>query len=172
MEDQTMTLRRGRATHTLAVVCLLAMLAAASGCAMLQMKLREPGQKNKGFPEDVAYEYNCEKRPLPWFQVEQNEVLPDKLTPGEEFNHRMSYVMCPQDVTDVVSGTMYTRILFRGKPVLQEKQKHDLLPGRWVLDAFVTLPNDLKPGIYALQAEFKSKKGNFEAKSTFLVESD
>ena len=37
---------------------------------------------------------------------------------------------------------------------------------------FITLPGDAKPGIYALQSLFKSGKGGFEAKSTFLVEGD
>ncbi len=98
-------------SNTLSRASLLALVLAASllsGCAMLQYKLRAPGQFNKGFPEEVALEYDCDKRPLPWFQVEATQLLPEKMSAGDQFNHRLEYVMV--SLTDssrsaVVDGT-------------------------------------------------------------------
>ena len=118
-------------SNALSRASLLALVLAVSlltGCAMLQYKLRKPGQFNKGFPEEVAAEYDCHKRPLPWFKVESTQLLPEKMSAGDEFNHRLAYVMCPVATTDVVHGTMLTRVLYRGKPILTETLPHDLLP--------------------------------------------
>jgi len=152
-----------------AALCVL-LLGFSLGCVQMQLKMREPGERNHSFPDDVADEYNCEKRPLPFFKVEENELLPERVSPGAEFNHRLQYVMCPKADTQVVSGTLHTRILYKGKPILTESIARDLQPGRWVVDAFITLPADAKPGVYALQSEFKSAAGNFDSSSTFLVE--
>jgi len=148
--------------------CLVACLAV--GCVQMQLKMREPGEFNRGFPDEVADEYHCAKRPLPFLAVEEDELLPERLSPGDEFNHRLQYVLCPVDDTQVVSGTLHTRILYKGKPILTESIQRDLQPGRWVVDSFITLPNDAKPGVYALQTEFTSKKGGFDTRATFLVE--
>jgi hypothetical protein len=146
------------------------LLSFSLGCVQMQLKMREPGERNQGFPDDVADEYHCEKRPLPFFKLEENELLPERLSPGAEFNHRLQYVMCPKADTQVVSGTLHTRILYKGKPILTESIARDLQPGRWVVDAFITLPANAKPGVYALQSEFKSAAGSFDSSSTFLVE--
>ena len=152
------------------IAALVLAVALGTGCVRMQLKLREPGERNRGFPEDVAEEYHCEKRPLPFFKVEENELLPERVSPGDEFNHRLQYVMCPKDDTQVVTGTLYTRILYKGRPILTESIQRELSPGRWVVDAFITLPKDAKPGVYALQSEFKSKHGTFDSRATFLVE--
>ncbi|MEZ4218228.1 MAG: hypothetical protein R3E88_17200 [Myxococcota bacterium] len=157
-----------RATRALAVAALAGLLGA--GCVRMQLELREPGEHNRGFPDDIADEYHCEKRPLPFFQVEETELLPERVSPGDEFNHRLQYVMCPKDDTQVVSGTLYTRILYKGKAILTESTQRDLQPGRWIVDSFITLPQSAEPGVYALQSEFKSKYGNFDSRATFLVE--
>jgi len=136
----------------------------------MQLKLREPGERNAGFPDEVADEYHCEKRPLPFVSIEEDELLPERLEAGSEFNHRMQYVLCPKKDTDVLSGRMHTRILYKGKAIMSESVQRDLQPGRWILDSFVKLPADAAPGIYALETEFKSKQGTFNSRATFLVE--
>jgi len=159
---------RGSAARLAALVALVALLAA--GCVQMQLGLREPGEYNRGFPDDVAAEYQCEKRPLPFFEVEETELLPERVSAGDEFNHRLQYVMCPKDDTQVVSGTLHTRILFKGKAILTESTQRDLQPGRWIVDSFITLPAGAQPGVYALQSEFKSAQGTFDSRATFLVE--
>ena len=167
MGDSKALTRWARALRPLAAALVLAV---TFGCVQMQLKMREPGERNTGFPDEVADEYHCAKRPLPFFEVEEDELLPERLTPGAEFNHRLQYVLCPVEETQVVSGTLHTRILYKGKPIHAESSTRDLQPGRWVVDAFITLPADAKPGVYALQSEFKSKHGKFDSRSTFLVE--
>ena len=159
----TLTGRHARALTSLAVMSLL-------GCAQLQFHLREPGEVNRGFPEEVAAEYDCAKRRLPFFEVELDQLVPDRVAPGREFNHRLQYVVCPVEATEVVRGTLHTRILFRGEAIHSETSPRELRPGRWVVDEFIRLPSDAQPGIYALQSEFRSPHGHFDARSTFLVE--
>jgi len=155
-----------RSTRSLAALVAIASL----GCVRMQLELREPGEYNRGFPDEVADEYHCAKRPLPFFEVEEDELLPERVKPGSEFNHRLQYVLCPVEETQVVSGTLHTRILFKGKPIHVETATRDLQPGRWIVDEFITLPRNAKPGVYALQSEFHSKHGGFDSRSTFLVE--
>jgi hypothetical protein len=78
--------------------------------------------------------------------------------------------MCPKDSTEVVTGMLHTRILYKGKAIQTESIRRELQPGRWVVDTFITLPKTAKPGVYALQTEFESKQGSFDTRATFLVE--
>jgi len=167
------TLSRARGTG----LCMLAALLFSLGCASIEspinsvkLAFRQPGEVLETFPEPVAAEYHCDKRPLPFFEVEQNELVPHRVVPGSEFNHRMVYVLCPANPTQVVSGELATRILFRGEPVFSEAIQHDLKPGRWRMDTFIPLPAGAEPGIYALQVGFQSEDGTFETLSTFAVE--
>lgn len=136
----------------------------------MRLKLREPGEHLETFPDQVAVEYHCDKRPLPFFQVEESELLPQRVKAGRDFNHRLVYVLCPAHPTEVVAGRLRTSILHRGSPVYSESIDHELKPGRWTLDAFVSLPEHAEPGIYALRAEFRSATGDFEVQGTFAVE--
>ncbi len=149
-----------------AVVCLSAIL----GCTAIQLKLREPGQRLVSFPEPVAVEYDCAKRRLPFFKVEEFELIPSRLRPGGQLNHRFVYVMCPSRVSEVIEGKLYTRIQFKGRTVFSDAVKRELQPGRWVVDSFITLPEEASPGMYALAGRFESSKGRFGFHSDFLVE--
>ncbi len=149
-----------------AVVCLSAML----GCTAIKVKLREPGERLLSFPAPVAVEYDCTKRRLPFIEVEESELIPLRLRPGGQLNHRFVYVMCPSRASEVIEGTLYTRIQFKGKTVHSDSVKRELQPGRWVVDSFITLPEKAKPGMYALAARFESPKGRFSFHSDFLVE--
>ena len=148
-----------------AVVCLSAML----GCTTIQLTLRQPGERLVDFPEPVAIEYDCAKRRLPFLKVEESELIPARLRPGGELNHRFVYVMCPSRATEVIEGTLHTRIQFKGKTVHRDAVKRELQPGRWVVDSFIHLPENAEPGMYALGARFESKKGRFSLQSDFLV---
>jgi hypothetical protein len=41
-----------------------------------------------------------------------------------------------------------------------------------MITSFVTLPKQVGPGIYALEARFESPRGRFNVHSDFLVESE
>ncbi len=146
-----------------------AILLAAPGCSFVKLQLRQPGHHNKDFPQPVASEYHCDKRPLPFFQFERNELVPTRMKPGTEFNQRIVYVLCPEKPTGVVAGRLQTRVLFEGKTILEEVVDQKLRPGRWVLDSFIQLPEDAPPGVYAMDIRFKSPKGQLEDRVDFVV---
>ena len=85
-----------------AVVCLSAML----GCTAIQLKLRQPGERLVSFTEPGAVEYDCAKRRLPFFKVEESELIPSRLRPGGQLNHRFVYVMCPSRASEVIEGKL------------------------------------------------------------------
>lgn len=136
------------------------------------MTMREPGEKLVTFPQAVAEEYSCAKRRLPFVEVEQSELIPSRMRPGARLNRRFVYVMCPARASGVIAGTLTTRIRFRGKIVHRDSVQRDLQPGRWVVDAFVTMPDKAMPGRYALETSFESSEGRFSLRSDFLVEEE
>jgi hypothetical protein len=157
--------------HPKALTALLALawVATAPGCAFVKLHLREPGHRNKDFPQPVAEEYHCDKRPLPFFQFEENELVPRRMKPGTEFNQRIVYVLCPDRPTGVVAGRLHTRVLFEGETILEETVDQKLRPGRWILDHFIQLPESAAPGVYAMDIRFVSEKGDLEDRMDFVV---
>ncbi|MGH0035141.1 MAG: hypothetical protein ACQGVK_08925 [Myxococcota bacterium] len=157
--------------HSKALACALAVAVAVagSGCAFVKLQLREPGHRNKDFPQPVASEYHCDKRPLPFFQFEDNELVPRRMKPGTEFNQRIVYVLCPDRPTGVVAGRLHTRVLFEGETILEEIVDQKLRPGRWILDHFIHLPEDARPGVYAMDIRFESRAGDLEDRVDFVV---
>ena len=144
------------------------------GCASLrwsvQKAFREEGIENESFPERVWDEYDCETQRRPFFIIEKNELVPPKLKAGGEFNHRMVYVMCPVRATAVVAGRLSTRIRFKGDAIVENTDDaYEIKPGRWVVDAFVEIPEDAEPGVYAYEVEFSGKGLSFDKSLTFLV---
>jgi hypothetical protein len=156
-------------------IALLVLLLLGSGCANLrwavQKSLRDPGEVLSDFPEVVWDQYDCDTQKRPFFIIEDNELIPPRVDSGDEFNHRMIYVMCPDQPTEVVSGRLATRIRFKGDPIAQLTEEHyEIKPGRWVIDASVALPEDAEPGVYAYEVEFESDSLDFEKQLTFVVE--
>jgi len=155
------------------MIVLIAM-ALCVGCATARWSVvklfRDPGESLETFPEVVWEEYDCENQKRPFFIIEKNELMPEKVTPGGDFGHRFVYVMCPNLPTEVVLGELSTRIRFKGSPIVQETDTlYEIKPGRWVIDAIVHLPEQAEPGIYAYELEFDSDPLAFEKSLTFVV---
>lgn len=157
-----------------ACLLLAALLLGASGCTMvgqLRRALRHPGEELVSLPGKVEEKYDCESRHLPYFVLERNEINPDRLRPGAEFNHRLVYALCPTSPTAVVVGKLRTRIRFRGRVLVDDRgQRFEIKPGRWAVDAFVRLPDDAEAGVYALEVDFESKQVAFSETATFGVD--
>ncbi len=150
-------------------------LATGTGCSTffwaVQKSLRRPGEKPQAFPERVFEQHECGKKKLPWLVLEEHELIPPRIKPGGEFNHRVVYAMCPARPTQGVTGTLDTRILFKGDTIMRERiSGYELKPGRWVVDEFVSRPDGVEPGMYALQIEFRSSKLRFQKLLSFAVE--
>jgi len=157
----------------LRALLLLAVL--LPGCAGTLGKLRRawrtPGEKLAALPDEVGRQYDCEHNRLPFFTLERNEINPNRVEAGAEFNHRMVYALCPRRATEVVTGTFTTQILFRGRILVRDRiPDFELKPGRWVLDSFVRLPEDAETGIYALEIRFRSAKVHLDKSLVFGVE--
>lgn len=156
-------------------LALAGVLLLAGGCAntlgKLRRAIREPGEKLVALPDDVSDEYECAERRLPFFALERHELNPLRLRAGAEFNHRMVYALCPAHPTEVVSGTLVTRIRFKGRVIVRERLANfELKPGRWIVDAFVRLPDDAEVGVYALEVVFEGGPVRMNERITFGVE--
>jgi hypothetical protein len=114
--------------HRNGVIALLAMTLCL-GCASARWSVvkhfRDPGASLETFPEVVSEEYDCENQKRPFFIIEKNDLLPEKVAAGSEFGHRLVYVMCPEHSTEVVEGRLSRRIRFKGVPIV-EKNGSDL----------------------------------------------
>ena len=132
--------------------------------------MRHEGLVNEAFPEIVWEKYDCDNRELPYFKIETTELIPPRVKPGGEFNHRITYALCPAHPTEVVTGRLDTQILYKGKPIyLETNEAYEFLPGRWREDTFVEIPESATPGVYSYRMEFTSEKLKFERGLTFLV---
>ena len=156
------------------IVLTLALLA-TPGCLsvrhVLDRPFREPGERLWTFPDKVWSEYECDRKELPFFEIEHLELRPRRLEAGEEFAHRIVYVLCPERLTGVVTGQLQTRILHRGKVIVEDsKPNYDLKPGRWAIDTFVRLPQSAAVGVYAMEFAFQSGSVSFQRSLTFAVE--
>jgi hypothetical protein len=124
----------------------------------LEKQTRKPGETLIDVPDKIRKDYNCDKKQLPFASIEDNEVLPPKIHPGDELNHRFVYVMCPTRDASVVAGNLYRRIYFKGKVLFQDVSKNfEIKPGKWSVDAFITVPLKTEPGVYSLELSFESK---------------
>ena len=159
--------------HSKAIASLLALLL-LGGCASLRWSVlrafRAPGEHLTALPEQIWDEYDCDSQDRPFFLVEKNELIPNRVEAGGEFGHRLVYVMCPARPTGVVRGRLATRIRFRGSPLMVEMDpRYEIKPGRWVVDAFVALPENAEPGVYAYELEFESRTIDFAKSASFVV---
>jgi hypothetical protein len=157
-----------------AAACLL-LVGLTTGCASLRWSLQKAGRSEgtrlAAFPEEVAAEYDCAHRKLPYFTIERSELVPPRVRPGGEFNHRLVTVLCPAHPTEVAVGRLVEGIRFRGRLVhRQTRGRFEIRPGRWVQDAFVELPADAEPGVYAYELRFEAPDVSFEQSWSFVVE--
>jgi hypothetical protein len=155
---------------------LLLLVTAITGCAKTRWSVvklfRDPGEVLTTFPEEVWKEYDCDSQKRPFFIIEKNELSLQTVIAGSDFGHRMVYVMCPVLPTQVVEGTLATRIRYKGAPIVNQNDTHfEIKPGRWTIDAVVHLPEHAKPGIYAYELEFEGDPLFFNKGLTFEVRS-
>jgi hypothetical protein len=158
-------------SKAVAAVVLVAALAAL-GCRSIVggRALRTPGEKLEALPERVAEEYGCDRAAPPFFKLERNEVVPERVAAGEAVNHRIVYALCSARPTDVVRGALETRIVHDGATLVRDRDPaYQLKPGRWVVDATVEIPPAAQAGLYAIEVVFESKTVRFQDERSFAV---
>jgi hypothetical protein len=159
------------AAHLVLTLALLTVPGCISMRHSIDRPFRKPGERMWTFPDKVWSEYGCDRKELPFFEIERLELSPRRLKAGEEFEHRFAYVLCPDRLTGVVTGQFLTRIRHRGKVIVEDrKPKYDLKPGRWVIDTFVRLPQNAEVGVYAMEFAFQSSSVSFARSLDFAIE--
>jgi hypothetical protein len=160
-----------RSALVLALCLSLAGCASSQTLGRMRRATRDPGQKLLDLPDKVAKDYACKERVLPWFKLERNEINPKRVEPGSQLNHRIEYALCPEKPTEVVTGTLTTRVRFKGEVVLDEQiPDFEIKPGRWRVDAFVRLPEAAESGVYALEIHFQQGRVRMDESLTFGVD--
>jgi len=124
----------------------------------MEKNTRKPGEQLLETPGKIATQYGCARKTQPFATIEEHELLPPRVHPGEELNHRFVYVMCPTRDASVVRGELSRRIYYKGKVVFKDVSKgFEVKPGKWSVDAFITVPSQAEPGVYSLELSFESK---------------
>ncbi len=159
------------ARATLVLLLLVSLACSSPVAGKVRRSIRDPGQYNAALPEAVWKKYGCARRKLPYLRIESFELSPERVKPGEEFNHRWVYSLCPVTPTSIVSGKLDTRIFFKGQPIVADTNEgFELKPGRWVIDTFVEVPPQAEPGVYSIEIRFFSPEGTkFAQRRTFGV---
>jgi hypothetical protein len=148
----------------------LALCVTLTACMTLKMMISKPGIHHLAFPEEVAAEYDCAKRKLPFFAIETNELRPSHPKRGGQLKHRFVYVLCPSVPTESIDGKLTTRILHKARALKTDESSFSLEEGRWVINTSIILPEEAAPGAYALDIRFKSKQGDLVATAPFVIE--
>ncbi len=139
------------------------------GCAQARLMFREEGRVREAYVSEIEL---CQTQELPYFDLELSEIVPREIEQGGRANHRMTYVLCPENPTETISGTLTTEILHKGKPIelYNREEAYDLEEGRWTIDAFIDFPLDIPSGAYALQVVFSYEEGELRKVSPFTIE--
>lgn len=119
-------------------------------------------------PEEAARDLGCkpgEER----FILVKSEVLPQRVKPGAEINHRVEYGYCPKTPTATIVGKLERRILFKGKNLYTEGDDFEFRPGLWVVDRFLTIPHESETGLYALESHAKAGRADAKDVNSFYV---
>lgn len=132
--------------------------------------MRKPGERLVAQPAAVWKELGCDQRPLPYFAIEKNEILPASIAPGRTFNHRMEYVLCVAGAGETITGTLTRRIRLKGNVLFRDvSNEFELKPGRWRIDATIDTPPGARAGVYAFEAAFSSASVNFDQGLSLII---
>jgi len=134
------------------------------------MQTREAGEQLLTTPDKIWRKLGCDQRALPYVQVEENEIIPVRLEGGEKINHHMVYSLCPPGPTEVVLTRLTRQIYYKGNIIFQDANtNYELKPGRWSVDAFITVSKKAQPGIYSLKIELNTGKEKITQNANFVV---
>jgi hypothetical protein len=129
-----------------------------------------PGERLVLAKEVVHSQYDCARKKLPFVVIEQNEIRPQQLHPGEEFHHHFVYVMCPSQTLETVQGRLERRVYFKGNRVFDDSGNFAFRPGKWDVDAFIKVPPEAAPGTYRFELFFGSKVVTIKKSLDFAVQ--
>lgn len=158
-----------------AVFILLAAMFCA-GCATVRdvqqtiaKSFRSPGETMENSPLETAQYPYClnQKQDMP--VILETEVIPGRVSPGEEINHRLRYVQCLAVSPAEQQGSIVRSVSFGKKIVFEDKTAYEFKQGGWVLDAFIMTPAEAKPGVYTVNTTVIYKGISVNRSNSFQI---
>jgi len=101
--------------------------------------------------------------------LEDAEVVPTKIFPGEQINHRLRYVVCPFAPAQTVQGKIMRTVKFEEKKIFEDVTEHAFKLGSWIVDASIIVPDEAENGKYILDVTIMVGKSLVRKGNTFLV---
>ena len=134
--------------------------------------MRQPGENMVLSPEDTSKIYSCLGYKQTMLFLEEADVIPDRVFPGEEINHRIRYALCPYIPSGTIQGKIIRTVLFKGETVFQDITNYEFKPGTWTVDTFINIPYSAQSGVYAVDVGLTSySQETIKRSDTFIVKS-
>ncbi len=118
--------------------------------------LRQPGENMVASPEDISKIYSCSQYKQTMLFLEDGEVIPKWVFPGEDINHRIRYALCPYIPSGTLKGQIIRTILFKGEAMFKDVTNYEFKPGAWTVDVFIDIPYNAQAGVYAVDVILSS----------------
>lgn len=136
----------------------------------IKKNMRQPGAQLSGTPDRIWRQYRCGNKKLPFVQIISNEVIPIYLAPGEKINHRFIYVMCAKKHSKPLTGPFYRRIYSKEELIFEhEISNFEFHSGQWIIDAFIKIPPQAKPGAYTFEMSFNTRGISLKKPQSFSI---
>jgi len=129
-------------------------------------KWREPGEKMLRKPGET-----CQPNMGNKLILEDVEVLPTKVSPGEEIDQRVRYAFCPDIPSGTMKGKIIRTILFKGEKIVERVTDYEFKPGTWAVDVFIVIPDGIQSGVYAFDVVLTYSQETIKGRDTFIVKS-
>jgi len=135
-------------------------------------KSRTPGQHLVETREDTISKHCCP--PYRWdvLYVEDAGAIPERLSPGDEVNHRIRYAFCPRERTRVLRGQLVRTVFHRGKVLFRDVSDQTFCAGTWNIDAFIRVPRKAATGWYVIKLEIRTPGKTIKKITPFFVKGD
>ena len=132
----------------------------------------KPGVKLVLDEQALWREYNCGSKTLPFIVIEQYNISPSVVRPGQEFRYHFVYAACTLSNQKTIKGSLVRKIYYKGSLIFQDTKRDFLLkPGRWDVTALVRVPPKTTPGTYNFELTLKSPVTTITRTSLFIVQS-
>jgi len=131
--------------------------------------MRDPGEKLVSSPEKTAETYSCKAHTRSRLFLEHVEVIPNRVSPGDEVNQRIRYAFCPSTPSGMAKGQIIRTVLFRGEAMFQDVTNYEFKPGTWAVDAFIVIPGDAQSGVYAIDVVLRYGRETIRRSNSFMV---